>query len=54
MAYGKLQIKPLIEPTKQIMKIGVKKYEWHEVFPKGIYHLFVHHQYRELKIFYYI
>ncbi|KAH0986430.1 hypothetical protein GBA52_013607 [Prunus armeniaca] len=28
------EIKPLIEPTKQIMKIGGKKYEWHEVFPK--------------------
>ncbi|VVA18902.1 PREDICTED: callose synthase [Prunus dulcis] len=28
------EIKPLIEPTKQIMKIGVKKYEWHELFPK--------------------
>ncbi|KAL6283334.1 hypothetical protein ACE6H2_014263 [Prunus campanulata] len=28
------EIKPLIEPTKKIMKIGVKKYEWHELFPK--------------------
>ncbi|KAH7512777.1 hypothetical protein FEM48_Zijuj12G0126200 [Ziziphus jujuba var. spinosa] len=28
------QIKPLIGPTKQIMKIGVKKYDWHELFPK--------------------
>lgn len=22
-------------PTKQIMKIGMKSYEWHELFPKG-------------------
>ncbi|KAG4971669.1 hypothetical protein AAZX31_13G243800 [Glycine max] len=28
------EIKPLIAPTRQIMKIGVKKYEWHELFPK--------------------
>ncbi|PON83360.1 Glycosyl transferase [Trema orientale] len=28
------EIKPLIEPTKQIMKIGVKNYDWHELFPK--------------------
>ncbi|XP_062101971.1 uncharacterized protein LOC133810004 isoform X1 [Humulus lupulus] len=28
------QIKPLIGPTKQIMKIGVKSYDWHELFPK--------------------
>ncbi|CAJ1957834.1 unnamed protein product [Sphenostylis stenocarpa] len=27
------QIKPLIAPTRQIMKIGVQ-YEWHELFPK--------------------
>lgn len=47
-----MQIKPLIEPTKQIMKIGVKGYEWHELFPIGIYHLFVrHHEYMELKKF---
>ncbi|KAL5989975.1 hypothetical protein ACLOJK_010870 [Asimina triloba] len=28
------QVKPLVGPTKQIMKIGVSKYEWHELFPK--------------------
>ncbi|KAM6584955.1 hypothetical protein CsatB_011957 [Cannabis sativa] len=28
------EIKPLIGPTKQIMKIGVKNYDWHELFPK--------------------
>ncbi|CAL5187239.1 unnamed protein product [Lathyrus oleraceus] len=28
------EIKPLIEPTRQIMKIGVRKYEWHELFPR--------------------
>ncbi|KAI4323117.1 hypothetical protein L6164_022748 [Bauhinia variegata] len=28
------EIKPLIAPTRQIMKIGVNNYEWHELFPK--------------------
>ncbi|WJX67987.1 Putative callose synthase 8 [Trifolium repens] len=28
------EIKPLIGPTRQIMKIGVRKYEWHELFPR--------------------
>ncbi|KAM3732281.1 hypothetical protein ACB098_11G048200 [Castanea mollissima] len=28
------EIRPLMAPTKQIMKIGVKNYEWHELFPK--------------------
>ncbi|KAF7112669.1 hypothetical protein RHSIM_RhsimUnG0205500 [Rhododendron simsii] len=28
------EIKPLIAPTRQIMKIGVKTYDWHELFPK--------------------
>ncbi|CAK9177253.1 unnamed protein product [Ilex paraguariensis] len=28
------QIKPLIAPTRKIMKIGVKNYDWHELFPK--------------------
>ncbi|KAE8124605.1 hypothetical protein FH972_019472 [Carpinus fangiana] len=28
------EIKPLMAPTKQIMGIGVKNYEWHELFPK--------------------
>ncbi|KAL0399594.1 UNVERIFIED_CONTAM: putative callose synthase 8 [Sesamum radiatum] len=28
------QIKPLIAPTRQIMRIGVKNYDWHELFPK--------------------
>jgi callose synthase len=33
-----MQIKPLIGPTRQIMKIGVRKYEWHELFPRGMQH----------------
>ncbi|KAH9723644.1 putative callose synthase 8 [Citrus sinensis] len=28
------EIKPLIEPTRLIMKIGVQRYDWHELFPK--------------------
>ncbi|KAL3651083.1 putative callose synthase 8 [Castilleja foliolosa] len=28
------EIKPLIAPTRQIMSIGVKNYDWHELFPK--------------------
>ncbi|PPR85201.1 hypothetical protein GOBAR_AA35494 [Gossypium barbadense] len=27
-------IKPLIAPTREIMKIGVQTYDWHELFPK--------------------
>lgn len=34
-AYVKMKIKPLVEPTKQIMKIGMSEYDWHELFPKG-------------------
>lgn len=32
----KMQIKPLIEPTRLIMKAGVRNYEWHEIFPEGL------------------
>ncbi|CAN1140669.1 Putative callose synthase 8 [Linum perenne] len=28
------EVKPLIEPTRLILKIGVQKYDWHELFPK--------------------
>ncbi|CAN8259363.1 unnamed protein product [Cochlearia groenlandica] len=28
------EIKPLIEPTRLIMKVGVRNYEWHELFPE--------------------
>ncbi|KAL6506932.1 putative callose synthase 8 [Orobanche hederae] len=28
------EIKPLIAPTREIMRIGVKNYDWHELFPK--------------------
>ncbi|KAL9145596.1 hypothetical protein ABFS82_13G054300 [Erythranthe guttata] len=28
------EIKPLIAPTRHIMTIGVKNYDWHELFPK--------------------
>lgn len=31
-----MQIKPLIEPTRLIMKVGVRNYEWHEIFPEGL------------------
>lgn len=51
MAYGTMQIKPLIEPTKQILKLSVKHYEWHELFPTGKYHIFLLRECRELKIF---
>ncbi|KAK3013532.1 hypothetical protein RJ639_008355 [Escallonia herrerae] len=39
------EIKPLIAPTRQIMQIGVKNYDWHELFPKvfgGLYGV-LHH-----------
>lgn len=39
-ANWKMQIKPLIEPTRLIMKIGVQSYDWHELFPKGICQFF--------------
>jgi hypothetical protein len=29
------EIKPLVGPTKEIMKINVNRYEWHEFFPQG-------------------
>ncbi|KAL8242615.1 hypothetical protein R6Q59_012917 [Mikania micrantha] len=28
------EIKPLIAPTRKIMRIGITKYDWHELFPK--------------------
>ncbi|XP_020577252.1 putative callose synthase 8 isoform X3 [Phalaenopsis equestris] len=28
------QIKPLIEPTKHIMKVSINTYDWHEFFPE--------------------
>ncbi|XP_010552165.1 PREDICTED: putative callose synthase 8 [Tarenaya hassleriana] len=28
------EIKPLIEPTRMIMNVGVRNYEWHEIFPE--------------------
>ncbi|KAK6946569.1 1,3-beta-glucan synthase subunit FKS1-like, domain-1 [Dillenia turbinata] len=30
-----LEIKPLIAPTRQILGLGVKKYDWHELVPEG-------------------
>ncbi|KAK2980586.1 hypothetical protein RJ640_000181, partial [Escallonia rubra] len=39
------EIKPLIAPTRQIVKIGVKNYDWHELFPKvfgGLYGVLNH------------
>jgi callose synthase len=45
-----VQIKPLMAPTKQIMEIGVKNYEWHELFPKGNYYSFLYYMLRELNL----
>lgn len=45
-----MQIKPLIGPTRQIMKIGVKEYDWHELFPKGNAHFFLYNLNKELKL----
>ncbi|XP_076887720.1 putative callose synthase 8 [Bidens hawaiensis] len=28
------EIKPLITPTREIMRIGITKYDWHELFPR--------------------
>ena len=30
-----LQIKPLVGPTKAIMQLHIRRYEWHEFFPQG-------------------
>jgi hypothetical protein len=30
-----LQIKPLVGPTKDIMKEQITTYQWHEFFPRG-------------------
>ncbi|PKI42246.1 hypothetical protein CRG98_037362 [Punica granatum] len=30
-----IQIKPLVKPTKDIMRITLVKYEWHEIFPEA-------------------
>ncbi|CAI9103237.1 OLC1v1001686C1 [Oldenlandia corymbosa var. corymbosa] len=30
-----VEIKPLVNPTKEIMKVHVSKYEWHEFFPRA-------------------
>lgn len=30
-----LQIKPLVRPTKAIMKVHINAYMWHEFFPEG-------------------
>lgn len=32
-----LKIKPLVEPTKDIMKLPIHTFQWHEFFPKGNY-----------------
>jgi hypothetical protein len=45
-----VQIKPLMAPTKQIMGIGVKNYEWHELFPKGNCYSFLYYVLRELNL----
>jgi hypothetical protein len=39
---GNMQIKPLIGPTRLILKIGVQNYDWHELFPKGKLHFILH------------
>jgi hypothetical protein len=45
-----MQIKPLMAPTKQIMKIGVRNYEWHELFPKGGCYFFLFYVLKELNL----
>ncbi|XP_015901659.1 callose synthase 1 [Ziziphus jujuba] len=30
-----VEIKPLVNPTKAIMKVPIKKYKWHEFFPQA-------------------
>jgi hypothetical protein len=32
-----LQIKPLVQPTKDIMREPIRNFQWHEFFPHGIY-----------------
>lgn len=42
------QIKPLVQPTKDIMNIRNIKYQWHEFFPNGnllLYDLFYNDYY---------
>lgn len=46
-----MQIKPLIAPTRQIMKIGVKNYDWHELFPKGNINFILFHVHKKLEYF---
>lgn len=36
-----LQIKPLVEPTKQIMRVSVNNYDWHELFPEGKFRIWL-------------
>jgi hypothetical protein len=31
-----LQIKPLVQPTKDIMKTPITTFQWHEFFPHGL------------------
>lgn len=31
-----VQIKPLVQPTKDIMKEPIRTFKWHEFFPHGI------------------
>ena len=33
-----LQIKPLVQPTKDIMREPIRTFQWHEFFPHGICH----------------
>lgn len=30
-----LQIKPLVGPTKDIMRVKINNFKWHEFFPRG-------------------
>lgn len=30
-----MQIKPLVQPTKDIMNVKDVHYQWHELFPNG-------------------
>ncbi|KAK1420284.1 hypothetical protein QVD17_21754 [Tagetes erecta] len=34
-----LEIKPLVEPTKAVMRLHIRRYEWHEFFPQANYNI---------------
>ncbi|KAI5647696.1 hypothetical protein M9H77_33701 [Catharanthus roseus] len=34
-----IEIKPLVGPTKEIMKVPINRYQWHEFFPRAKYNM---------------